>query len=170
MVLDDRPAGAEEFRLLDRAGLRLHADRPPSASSAAPHARRTGSRSHLLTEVCPGVDGDLFAGGRADVWSGRVAEGDIIFIPEFWAHQVQNLESPTIAVSYNFLDDFALRAHELLFLDMLDMLAANATGAAGLPPIEKLLEHLARPRRRARPTATLATPAGAADDTPWKAW
>ena len=170
-------AGAKEFRLLDRAAsLRLHADRPTecfSSASAAMAAKNRKPKPHLLTEVCPGVDGDLFAGGRADVWSGRVAEGDIIFIPEFWAHQVQNLESPTIAVSYNFLDDFALRAHELLFLDMLDMLAANATGAAGLPPIEKLLEHIRRLGLAAEagfPTATLAATPADAGDTPWKAW
>ena len=89
------------------------------------------------------------------------------------ASTVTNLESPTIAVSYNFLDDFALRAHELLFLDMLDMLAANATGAAGLPPIEKLLEHIRRLGLAAEagfPTATLAATPADAGDTPWKAW
>ena len=47
------------------------------------------------------------------------------------------------------------------------------TGAAGLPPIEKLLEHIRRLGLAAEagfPTATLAATPADAGDTPWKAW
>ena len=171
-------AGAKEFRLLDRAAsLRLHTDRPSkcrASAAAAMSAVKRKDKPHLLSEVCPGYDDDLFeSDDRADVWSGRVGAGDLIFIPEFWAHQVQNLEDPTIAISYNFLDDHSLRAHELLSLDKLDMRIADATGEAGLASISQLLTHIRRlglATEKGFPTATLADAPADAEDASWAAW
>ena len=42
---------------------------------------------------------------RAVVWEANVTAGDIIFIPERWPHAVRNLDD-TIAVSYNYVDDY----------------------------------------------------------------
>ena len=44
---------------------------------------------------------------RAIVWEGNVSAGDIIFVPENWAHQVRNLDE-TVAISYNWVDEFNL--------------------------------------------------------------
>lgn len=49
---------------------------------------------------------------EARVWEGNVSAGDVIFIPEMWAHQVINLPGDdTLAVSYNFVDEVNFEEH-----------------------------------------------------------
>ena len=87
----------------------------------------------MTSELCGGYNVDLFASGdaaasalmaalaadgeRGVIWEGTVGAGELIFIPELWGHQVRNLE-PSIAVSYNLVDDYNLRAHATLLLEM----------------------------------------------------
>jgi len=59
------------------------------------------------------------------VWDGDLHPGDLIFIPEYWAHQVRNGDQPTVAVSYNFIDEYSLPAREQLMMEMLDAYLLN---------------------------------------------
>ena len=81
----------------------------------------------VYSELCPGMGTDLFAGdddrsadeddddggkppaprtGPLEVWEATVSAGEIIFIPELWAHQVHNLDA-TLAISNNYVDDYS---------------------------------------------------------------
>lgn len=44
------------------------------------------------------------------VWEANVSAGDLIFIPQKWAHQVQNVED-TVAISMNFVDEWSWKGH-----------------------------------------------------------
>lgn len=49
---------------------------------------------------------------EARVWEGNVSAGDLIFIPEMWAHQVINQPGEdTLAISYNFVDEVNFEEH-----------------------------------------------------------
>ena len=103
--------------LFDEAALRpLVAARPPNGAGTS-----NVSRSAEWAKVRR--DGEALT-----VWQAVMGPGDLIFIPEGWAHQVRNLADETIAISYNFLDEDSLEAHEGLLLGELDMRAANASG------------------------------------------
>jgi len=48
---------------------------------------------------------------HALAWDATVSAGELIFIPETWPHQVRN-EADSIAISYNFIDDYSLPMHK----------------------------------------------------------
>ena len=50
-----------------------------------------------------GGGGDPVSNGEVTVWEGSVGAGELIFIPESWAHEVRN-EDATVAISYNFVN------------------------------------------------------------------
>ena len=75
-----------------------------------------GSKRFRLYQ--PTVQGDSSSSLSADedaadqpVFEGVVSENELIFIPEHWPHAVVNLATPTIAVSYNLVDEHNLAAH-----------------------------------------------------------
>lgn len=139
--------GEKSFRLLDQqTSLEAKFRWPSSCVRGTGGFLRAQKRVHkpsLVAEMCPQYAIDLFAAelpppasaeeraeagdtataGKADsplvVWEGSVGAGEMLFIPEGWAHQVLNL-SPTIGVSANFVDAWSMRGHTKLMLDQLD--------------------------------------------------
>lgn len=122
-------SGTKRFRLIDPlTARRLRAAKPTACDRSERDSLQAASPARvpdpeLVLELCPGWDLDLFAPpGAEDVlagetlWEGTVGAGDLIFIPERWAHQVIN-ESPSIAVSYNLVDEYSLSGHVQLLLD-----------------------------------------------------
>ena len=129
--------GSKAFRLTDPAmTLRLKRARPTPCDKTLLGIWATLKRAiseRVTSELCGGYNVDLFADGddaasalmaalaadgeRGVIWEGTVGAGELIFIPELWGHQVRNLE-PSIAVSYNLIDDFNLRTHATLLLEM----------------------------------------------------
>lgn len=137
--------GTKAFRLTSpSATLLLKARRPGlcderlgDALAALKHA----IPPRALSELCGGYRFDLFAEGHEAsalraalatgeaaaqegegppagvVWDGEVGAGELIFIPELWGHQVRNLEA-SVAVSYNFVDDYNLRTHAALLAEV----------------------------------------------------
>ena len=55
-----------------------------------------------------------------------MSAGEVIFIPQYWAHQVRNVDE-TLAVSYNFLDDYSIGTHAQLLM-------ASARASPPRPP------------------------------------
>jgi len=92
-------------------------------------ANRT-HKYHLHNELCQGYGFNLFSGdadgggpvtdGPLVVWEANVSAGEVVFIPEYWAHQVRNLDS-TLAISYNFYDDHSVGAYAQLQHGLLDL-------------------------------------------------
>ena len=128
--------GTKRFRLIDPgAARRLREAKPTACDRSERHSLRAAQPAkepdpELVLELCPGWDMDLFAPGAEDamagetLWEGTVGPGELIFIPERWAHQVVN-DSPTMAVSYNFVDEYSLGGHVQLLLDRLGAAVAR---------------------------------------------
>lgn len=139
--------GTKTFRILDPAdSLTLKARRPTECDERVARVLANASRTlrpNLVAETCPGFTFDLFGGdgdaegfaaglgpnvdgGDVRVWEGDVRAGDIIFIPEYWAHAVLN-HDPTIAISYNFVDEYNLKSQQQLLAEVLDIYTTDTS-------------------------------------------
>lgn len=136
-------SGRKKFRLLSPAdSLALRARRPTGCDERVRAWLRASGRpeleddANLVLEACPGYDDDLWAeqlrggGDGVAVWEAEVAEGDLIFIPQWWAHQVRNL-APGVAVSYNYLDAHSIRDSVALMLGKLELLGLRLAATRG---------------------------------------
>ena len=132
--------GSKAFRLTDPSTtLHLKRARPTPCDERLLNtlaSLRVTVSPQTTSELCGGYRFDLFAeNGEASalaaalaagatesegprvVWDGVVGAGDLIFIPELWGHQVRNLEA-SVAVSFNLIDDYSIRTHATLLLEL----------------------------------------------------
>ena len=150
--------GTKMWRLADpRSSAKLRRMRPTACDRTISGLRRASSLeadSRVYNELCPGMGADLFAPGGGgsgqddddgaledamlpmSVWEANVSAGELIFIPELWAHQVHNVDA-TIAISNNFVDDDSFTNYVRLADALLEFykrapsgsIDANAVGA-----------------------------------------
>ena len=194
-------AGTKTFRATDAAtSLALKARRPTACDARVAEFVRASGRvadPSVANELCPGYRFDLFSGGddggdggaadgrgpRTDgpavVWEANVSAGELIFLPEGWAHQVLNRDA-TIGVSYNWIDDDTAGAYGRLLAGLLDLYLAfpraarerDEDGWSGLVVATmRRLEALGYAREhQGLPSFTLDAVAPDAPDATWRAF
>lgn len=81
--------------------------------------------------------------GPTIIYEANMSAGDFIFVPQLWAHQVQNVDA-TIAISDNFLDDHSFGNYVRLTAALLKFIRNAPKGTVDASALHATGRRLAR--------------------------